>query len=342
MPQPIPTNDTTNSRPRAYSYRRYSTPAQALGDSYRRQTDLARRYCESHGFELDADLHFDDKGVSAFRGQNVTTGALAAFKKAVSDGTVPQGSYLIVESLDRISRQIARKAARTLEEIVEAGVSVVDLSDNNGRVYIDTLDDPFAFIMMTLHFARAHEESATKSMRLQNAYEQKRNIAASGEPQTKPFTRMLPAWLLWNDDTKRYAVIEERADISLKDIFAKADNGWSKHRISHALNAAGVGTWGAGRKGLHWHSSYIQKLMVNAAVVGTFTPHRVTRDGRWERANGRPRTRLRTTFRLSSTVKCLRVYPRRPRRHQHAADMQATYQGQYSRECCGVASAGAL
>jgi Recombinase zinc beta ribbon domain/Recombinase len=36
-----------------------------------------------------------------------------------------------------------------------------------------------------------------------------------------------------------------------------------------------VEPWGqGGRKAKHWHSSYIQKLMTNSAVIGTFTPHR--------------------------------------------------------------------
>lgn len=277
MHAPTPMNDTTTKRPKAYSYVRFSTPEQERGDSYRRQTEVAQRYCQKHGWDLDTELRFHDRGVSAFRGRNAAVGALGDFKRQVADGTVPQGSYLIVESLDRISRQTARRALRTLEDIVEKGVSVVDLSDG-GKVYdTDALDDPWAFMMMIMRFVRAHEESAMKSMRLQNVYEEKRRVAANGEPQTKPFTRMLPGWLQWNDDGKRHEVIEERADI-LRDIFAKADAGWSKHRIARALNEAGVEPWGFGkRKGRHWRSSYIQKLMTNTAVVGTFTPHRVTK-----------------------------------------------------------------
>jgi hypothetical protein len=37
-----------------------------------------------------------------------------------------------------------------------------------------------------------------------------------------------------------------------------------------------VETWGVGKRkgGARWHSSYIQRLLTNEAVVGTFTPHR--------------------------------------------------------------------
>jgi DNA invertase Pin-like site-specific DNA recombinase len=48
-------------------------------------------------------------------------------------GLVPQGSVLLVENLDRISRQTAPLALRTLEQIIESGVSLVTLTD--GKEY---------------------------------------------------------------------------------------------------------------------------------------------------------------------------------------------------------------
>lgn len=36
----------------AYSYRRFSSKAQAQGDSMRRQTELAEKYCFEHSLEL--------------------------------------------------------------------------------------------------------------------------------------------------------------------------------------------------------------------------------------------------------------------------------------------------
>ena len=99
-------------RPRAYSYIRFSSPEQAKGDSLRRQMELAEQYAEAHGLELDTELTFRDLGVSAYRGLNVETGELRAFLKAVEEGIVAPGSVLLVESLDRISRRVARKAVR--------------------------------------------------------------------------------------------------------------------------------------------------------------------------------------------------------------------------------------
>jgi DNA invertase Pin-like site-specific DNA recombinase len=93
---------------RAYSYVRFSTPDQAKGDSYRRQTEAANEYARRHGLVLDTELTFTDLGVSAFRGANAKTGALGVFLEAVKDGTIAPGSHLLIENLDRLTRADAR------------------------------------------------------------------------------------------------------------------------------------------------------------------------------------------------------------------------------------------
>jgi hypothetical protein len=88
---------------------------------------------------------------------------------------------------------------------------------------------------------------------------------------------MLPAWLRWGDG--RHVAIPERADV-IKAIFEKADAGWGQHRIARWLNEQGLEPWGLGRrKATQWHRSYVRKILLNSAVVGTFTPHRVLKGG---------------------------------------------------------------
>jgi DNA invertase Pin-like site-specific DNA recombinase len=106
-------------RPKAYSYTRFSTPEQAKGDSATRQALAAQRWAEQHEVELDTELTFRDEGVSAFEGMNAERGALGEFLRAVERGDVPKNSWLLVESLDRISRQKPHRAARLIEDIIE-------------------------------------------------------------------------------------------------------------------------------------------------------------------------------------------------------------------------------
>jgi DNA invertase Pin-like site-specific DNA recombinase len=265
---------------RAYSYLRFSTPEQAKGDSLRRQTALAEEYAKRHDLTLDTELNLKDLGVSAFRGDNAAVGALGAFLKAIQDGLVPGGSYLLVEALDRISRQTARKAVRILEEIVEAGVTLVTLND--GKHYTAESLDGADFLLAILLLMRGHEESATKAKRLKAAWLAKRQRAAAGEIQTVK----VPAWIqaegsaAKNYRNAKLSVIPERARI-VRRIFTEFLDGSGKAQIAVALNAERVPTWGEGngRKGIHWHKSYVWKILSNPAVTGRFVPHVYTHDG---------------------------------------------------------------
>src|SRR5947208_1843855 len=87
---------------RAISYWRFSSGAQATGDSLRRQTEAARAYCEAQGDELD--LSFVDAGVSAYRGRNGTEGDLKRLVELAKAGKFEPGTKLLVEHLDRLSR----------------------------------------------------------------------------------------------------------------------------------------------------------------------------------------------------------------------------------------------
>jgi len=265
--------------PKAYSYTRFSTPEQAKGDSTTRQALAAERWAKEQGVELDTELSFRDAGVSAFDGSNVERGALGAFLRAVEGGAVPSGSFLLVESLDRISRQKPWKAAQLMAAIAEEGVVVVDLSDGGKQYSSKTLNqDSTLLLMMVVRFMRANEESALKSSRVGAARQRAREAFASDQPLTKAYTRQLPGWLRWNDDTKEIEVIPERAKIVHK-MFKLADKGMGQHSIAGWLNENAGEPWGRGkRRGRRWHRSYVRKVLTNRAVVGTFTPHVVERD----------------------------------------------------------------
>ena len=279
-------NPASSEEPKAYSYMRFSTLEQGKGDSLNRQTTMAREWSERKGVPLDRELNLTDKAVSAYRGANAETGALGAFLDTVKAGAIPRGSWLLVESLDRISRQVVRKAARTIEDIVDAGITVVDLSDGAREYSAEALDsDPTLFLMMALRFMRANEESTLKGSRVAAEYRNKRKSFAGDQALDQPYTRRLPAWLRWDEDTKAYAIIQERGAL-VREIFELTDAGWGQHRIAHAFNARGLETWGAGGwKAMYWHRSYVRKILSNRAAIGVFTPHLSAKD---------PLTRRRT------------------------------------------------
>lgn len=264
------------SRPKAFSYLRFSTPEQMQGDSTRRQTKMAEEYAKTNGLDLDT-RSYRDLGVSAYRGRNAETGQLGAFLEAVHSGDIPAGSYLLVESIDRLSRHKARKIIRLLEEICDADLIVVTLAD--GRSYDrQTLDDdPMALMYALVIAMRANEESAAKSRRLSAVWKHKREGAAD-----RPLTARVPAWLVLSEDRQTFRVLEDRAEI-VRRIYSMSLNGVGHHKIAEALNAEAVPTFGNGkRRAAHWHKSYVSKILSNSAVIGEFTPHETV-----EEENGR-------------------------------------------------------
>ena len=120
-------------KPKAYSFLRMSTDLQLKGDSRRRQLQASQAYAEAHDLDLANDAQLEDIGISAYKGANVKDGALGQFLAAVKGGHVEKGSYLIVESLDRLSREEILPAHTLFLSIVQSGINLVTLTDQ--RVY---------------------------------------------------------------------------------------------------------------------------------------------------------------------------------------------------------------
>jgi DNA invertase Pin-like site-specific DNA recombinase len=119
----------------AYSYVRFSTPEQEMGDSERRQIALAKSYCAKNGLQL-SETAFADRGVSAFHGKHRENGALGRLLKHVQPGEV-----LLIEDCDRWSREDSLDALTRLREEVRRGIEVVFLR-TGVRVTKDNFSDP--------------------------------------------------------------------------------------------------------------------------------------------------------------------------------------------------------
>lgn len=231
---------------------------------------MAVRYAARHGLDLDDRLKLADKGISAFRGRNVVEGKLGLFLEHVKSGEVPEGSYLLVESLDRITRQQVAEAQLAFLNILKAGVTLVTLMDERVYTWATANSDMVQLIISLAILSRGHEESATKSRRLKEAWEGKRAQATS-----KPLTSKAPAWLRLNSEVSRFELIEERAKV-VERIFALTLEGVGQHKIAETFNREGLKPWGRGQ---HWQRSYIAKVLSNPAAIGTIVPHQMEHEG---------------------------------------------------------------
>jgi len=210
---------------KAYSYVRFSSPEQLRGDSIRRQMEASRAYAKEHNLELDESLK--DFGVSAFRGKNATEGALKKFLQLIEAGQVERGSILILESLDRLSRQQVFTALNLFSSIISAGVEIVTLAD--GQHYTpENVNDIGQLLFSLISMSRSHEESAIKSRRSQSSWEKRLQIATEFKI---PATGQSPHWLKLSEDKKRFIVKEECDDI-VRLIFAQSIAGVGRRKIA--------------------------------------------------------------------------------------------------------------
>jgi DNA invertase Pin-like site-specific DNA recombinase len=248
--------------PVAYSYVRFSTPEQRRGDSLRRQTEVTVKWCEKSGARLDTSLTFHDLGKSAYFGEhrkNPDRHALAAFLKMVEDGKVPRGSYLVIESLDRLTREHVRAGLMLLLGLIEAGIRIVQLSPS--EMLYDEGSDEMALMIAIVELSRGHRESKRKSDVIGPVWRKKKAAAREG----KIITRRLPAWVEVRDG--RLALIPEKAD-TVRLLFRLSAAGYGQQRIVAKMTRDGVPPLAGGA----WEGSYVGKILRDRRALGDYQP----------------------------------------------------------------------
>jgi DNA invertase Pin-like site-specific DNA recombinase len=256
-----------------YSYVRFSSKKQELGDSVRRQVKAGDDWLAQHPeHTLDSSLRLHDLGVSAFRGANLDEkGALGAFialaKKPGSP--IAKGSILLIERLDRFSRQQTRKAYRAFVELVEAGVTIQTL-DPPQAISEGNIDDLHVVLPLVFQMCVAHEQSKEKSRRVGAVWHAKRDKARAGTPMF----RRCPSWLRWNEKTQAFEPKPEAEGV-IEFIFRRTTEGCGQRQLVMELNQT-FAPLGHSRT---WNGSFINKVLNDRAVLGELQPHRFDEAG---------------------------------------------------------------
>lgn len=257
--------------PRVYSYIRFSTPEQKLGDSERRQIDMAREWAEKKGLAFDEVLN--DFGFSAFYGTNKEKGALGVFLERVSKGEICEGSVIVVEDIDRLSRQEPIDAIETLLfGLIKKGIGIQTVGKypiTYDRESLKTSPHLIHFLIQQIQLA--HQESLKKSERITEARDKARKLARE---QGKPITSRAPAWLKINEDRSGFELIKPAAK-AITLIFQMRRKGFGPGRITKKLNESSPWTppKNPKRKTEGWRGSYIKKILINRSVIGEYQPH---------------------------------------------------------------------
>ena len=205
-----------------------------------------------------------DEGESAWKGEHKLFGALGDFLRRVREGEIPAGTILVIEQLDRLSREKMRLASSQFLDLINAGVKIVTTVDGREHSAKSVDENPFTLYQSMNDMDLANRESQKKSERLSEAWHGKRL-----EVGTRIMTAIAPKWLKAKKDRTAFEAIPERAAV-IRRIFRLYLDGHGADRIAKTLNTEGVKPW---RKGNGWHASYIKRVLKNPAVHGELQPH---------------------------------------------------------------------
>lgn len=254
---------------KVYSYVRFSTRKQLEGDSLRRQVEASDEWIRRNGHEL-ADITLHDIGKSGFHARHLRSpdGKLREFLAMIESGRVKAGDILLVENLDRLSRQAMNEARKVFESILDAGVIIAVLRPYERLFTKESISDPFGLMEPLMAFHLAYIESKNKSDRLKAMWDKKRAEAAAKGKSYK-FDKRGPSWLSW-DKKKKSFVTNEWAE-AIKFIFAETAKGNGQRTVLAALQTKFP------KK--RWNSSFIQKVLADRAVLGIRQPRTLTESG---------------------------------------------------------------
>ena len=255
-------------------YARFSSLEQAKGISLERQFELADRLAQQHGWDVTSRI--SDQGKSAFSGANRQPGgALCAFEQQVAEGLYRNGHVLIVERIDRLSRQGWQEVLPLISMLTENGVTVA-ISDG-GRIYPAYERVPMASVIeAVLKSELAFEESANKSRHSRINWEKR--IQRAEEGSRSALSTQSLGWIAVNKKTREMSLIEDRAKL-LNEIFDLTIEGFGTPAIAKRFNGRGEPVWKKGRRVSKngWTVGTLTKILTNRAVMGEYHPMRRAR-----------------------------------------------------------------
>lgn len=172
-------------------------------------------------------------------------------------GGVPK--YLLIEDVDRISRMLPLDSLNLIAKILDFGVTIISLRDNQ-VLNLKNWQSSQSFLILSLKTTLANEERQKRIFRGKANWKQKRLEAA-----TKIYTRKVPGWLTVKDD-KIVKIPEHVATV--KKIFKLSSEGIGIVTIIRMFNEQGTKSF----HGKDWNKAIVHNTLTSEAVLGHFQP----------------------------------------------------------------------
>lgn len=247
----------------AIIYARFSTAEQGKGYSLERQIQYGLEHAHKQGWVAEATIK--DEGKSAFHAKNREEGAaLFQFEAETRQGN-HKGKVLIVENIDRLSRQGAKAAAQLVWALNENGVDVATWQDN--QIYrADGNGDMLELFSIIIKAQLAYQESKNKSQKTAANWKKRHEMIANGDyslAKSRP-----PLWLNLVDN--EFEVIHDRAEL-INRMFDMFIDGFGYQRIAKQLNDECVPAFKTTANNTNgWYGLTVDRFLRNRAVIGEY------------------------------------------------------------------------
>jgi DNA invertase Pin-like site-specific DNA recombinase len=231
---------------------------------------MVEAYCARLGLTLADDRVYKDLGRSG-TGRH-REGQLGELLADIRSGKLPSSAVLLVEAVDRLSRENPYDALDLFKQITKSGIDIVTLEDEAIYTY-DNIDQTIWQLIGKITGAYAFSKNLSR--RVGDTWAIKKKLAVEGIPHGKSCV----GWLRLSQDRKSYEIIPDRAAIVLR-IFCESVGGDGKEKIVKRFNQEGVPTFTKQAQGIAvrdaephaWYTSTIHKILTNRAVLGEYQP----------------------------------------------------------------------
>ncbi|ELR66035.1 Recombinase [Photobacterium marinum] len=275
---------------KAVLYGRYSTLAQEDGNSSERQKELAQAIAQQENLEI-IKVYFDE-GKSGYHGANLD-GELGVLLKDIENGVIASGYILLVEELDRLSRQHLFKAQKQLTSILEKGIEIWTYL--NGSLCKYNSENPMLLLQAIVKSQLAFEESDKKAARAKDNWKRKYADIRAGK-----FTRVKVAyWITSNIEAKRFELNEYAKGI--EKIFELYTNGVGLMEVVRYLNEHNypLDDRHVQKHENSWDRHKVLQVLKNPSTYGTFKSY----DGKFVKHDYYPAVTSKDTFDLATSIR---------------------------------------
>ncbi|MFG5863805.1 recombinase family protein [Metapseudomonas sp. CR1201] len=236
---------STSKKRYAVPYIRFSSEGQRYGSSQERQETLVAEWLARNPEYKEYERKFKDLAVSGFDGVHAEEGELGKLLAAIKDGCIPPDSVVLVEAMDRFSRLEPMDTLTHLRSIVQTGIEVITLEDN--QRYDATCLKDHRLLYLAMKAQAAHDFSQRLSGLVADSYTERAKEAKAGNP----IKRRNPFWLTSEGKcNEKKAVIEQAFLMFIGGTPLKAianqlsDHFANRQSLRHALkNPAAIGHW---------------------------------------------------------------------------------------------------